>query len=611
MRSRQEFHTLQPDYHRTPFSLPKQIKNKIFEKLKFLYADDADTCLKELERVIQVYAAHKTSAMFDWDKKIKPEERFTEKDVILITYGDLIRNKREKPLHVLSEICLQYLRGIFNTIHILPFFPSSSDRGFAIMDFKEVDPLLGTWVDIIEMKHEFRLMFDGVFNHVSSKSMWFQEFLNQNPFYADFFTVFSTRDIISPDHLKLITRPRTTDVVSPFETLYGRRWVWTTFSNDQIDLNFKNPYVLIKMVEILLYYVRRGADIIRLDAVTYLWEELGTSCVHLKQSHAIIQLFRYILDAIAPHVALITETNVEHKDNIRYFGNGTNEAQMVYNFALPPLVLHTFQTGNAKKLREWAKSITQISDQATYFNFLDSHDGIGIMAVGNILDKEEIEMMALRVLEHGGYISYKDNGDGTESPYEMNITWYSALNREDDDESQDLQVKRYLASRAIALAFMGVPGIYIHGLLGSKNDAELVLEEKETRSINRKNINKNELINTLGNAESSTSRIWYGIVKMVQARTREKAFHPNSRQRIMDLPDSLFGIIRQTKNKEQTVLAIVNITELKQNTSLNLGDLQIDKTHWLDLLGNQEISVSDGRLGLEFQPYQVVWLKNC
>lgn len=307
--------------------------------------------------------------------------------------------------------------------------------------------------------------------------------------------------------------------------------MWTTFSQDQIDLNYHNPHVLLKMIEILLTYVRRGADIIRLDAVTYLWEELGTSCVHLEQTHAIIKLFRDILDAVAPHVAIITETNVPHKENIRYFGNGKDEAQMVYNFALPPLVLYSFQNENAKKLTEWAASLEKPSNEATFFNFLDSHDGVGVMAVQEILSQEEMDMMALRVVEHGGFISYRANPDGSLSPYELNITWFSAINNEDANEPMELQVKRYIASRAIALVLMGVPGIYLHGFLGSKNDADLVIEEKSTRSINRKTLNKKELLRSLENPETTTYHVTRQLVRLIEIRKRQRAFHPNSPQK--------------------------------------------------------------------------------
>ena len=486
-----KFHLLEPDYSKPRFKIPKSHSVRIKEKLKILYGEkNTEKSYEEIKRLLKVYFAHKTPEMLEWEKGIKKKNRFSEKDAILITYGDLINDTNQQPLKILSDISQEYFKSAFNTIHILPFFPYSSDRGFAILDFEEVDPNLGTWEDILNLKKDFQLMFDGVFNHVSSKSRWFQEFLNQNEEYLDFFTVFSTTKKISSDHLKLIVRPRTSDILTDFDTLNGSRLVWTTFSPDQIDLNFHNPKVLEKIIEILLMYVRRGADIIRLDAVTYLWEELGTTCAHLDQNHITIQLLRDILDAVAPHVALITETNVAHEDNIKYFGDGSNEAQMVYNFALPPLVLYTFQTENSKKLNEWVSSLNPVSESTTYFNFLDSHDGIGLMAVKGLLTKEEIEIMALNVLEHGGYISYKDESDGSVSPYELNITWFSAINSEDDKEPIDLQVKRYIASRSIALIIMGVPGIYLHGLIGSKNEAEQVIIEKDRRSINRKNISK-------------------------------------------------------------------------------------------------------------------------
>ncbi len=611
IKDRRNFHYLQPDYTRPIYNIPADIKEKIESKLRFLYKEDCpDYCLKELERILQVYFAHKTPQMLDWEKDFKPQNRFSEQDVILITYGDLIRKPGEKPLKTIKKLLNKYLNGVFNTIHILPFFPYSSDRGFAVMDFEEVDPNLGTWEDLLELKSDFKLMFDGVFNHVSSKSRWFQEFLNQNPAFVDFFTVFSTQNEISADHLKLIVRPRTSEVLSSFQTLYGTRMVWTTFSPDQIDLNYHNPNVLLKMIEILLTYVRRGADLIRLDAVTYLWEELGTSCVHLEQTHVIIRLFRDILNAVAPHVAIITETNVPHQDNIRYMGDGYEEAQMIYNFALPPLVLHAFQNENSHVLSNWAATIKPISDQSTFFNFLDSHDGIGVMAVKDILSAEEIEMMALKVLEHGGYISYKANGDGSNSPYEFNITWWSAINNEDADEPVDLQVDRYIASRAIALVLIGVPGIYIHGLLGSKNDAELVIEEKQTRSINRKNINADELLKSLESSESTTFMVTLRLIHLIKKRIREKVFHPNAPQRILSLSDALFIVMRFTEDQSEFLLSVINVTARPQQLSISKDQLQVPVSYWKDILRSERYEMENNQLRLKLEPYQIMWLKS-
>lgn len=608
--SAKNFHYWEPDYSRPVLELDKKLEEQIRDKLKFLYGDESyDKLYDELYRLLKVYYAHKTPEMIEWEKDFDEKNRFTEKDVILITYGDLISGKNQIPLVTLEILCKTYLKGVFNTLHILPFFPYSSDRGFAVMDFEEVDPHLGTWDDILNLREDFRLMFDGVFNHVSSKSRWFQEFLNQDPYYQNFFTVFSTKEKISPDHLKLIVRPRTSDVLTEFRTLNGTRLVWTTFSPDQIDLNFKNPEVLLKMVDILLTYVRRGADIIRLDAVTYLWEELGTSCVHLDQSHVSIKLFRDVLDAVAPHVALITETNVPHKENIRYFGNGRDEAQMVYNFALPPLVLYTFQTGNSRKLTEWAASLERISDTATYFNFLDSHDGIGVMAVKNILTPEEIEIMALRIVEHGGFISYKAEGDGNEVPYELNITWYSALNRDDSDESRELKIKRYLASRSIALVVMGVPGIYFHGLLGSKNDADAVLEEGHTRSINRKTIRKKELLAEMDNKNSNIYQVASGLIRLIHYRIREKCFHPDAPQTILSLSDKVFSVLRTSTEGQEIIMAIINITNDRESLSIDLRMHGLKGQQWTDILTKKIYNANGNNLEINLDPYDILWLK--
>lgn len=604
-------HYLKPDYSRPRYQIPAKLKEQIKAHLKFLYgARCGVSCYKELERLIKVHAAHKTPQLIEREKSFRASNRFSEKDVILITYGDLVRHPGEKPLKIMQELVHKYLHGVFNTIHILPFFPYSSDRGFAVMDFEQVDPRLGSWEDLLELKPDFKLMFDGVFNHVSSKSRWFQEFLNQNPEYLDFFTVFSTKNKISADHLKLIVRPRTSELLSTFCTLNGKRMVWTTFSPDQIDLNFHNPRVLLKMIEIMLTYVRRGADLLRLDAVTYLWEELGTSCVHLEQTHEIIRLFRAVLNAAAPHTALITETNVAHRDNVRYFGNGSDEAQMVYNFALPPLVLHSFQTGDSTKLTAWAASLKKVSDQATFFNFLDSHDGVGVMAAKGILSDQEIEMMALRVLENGGYISYKGNGDGSVSPYEMNITWWSAINNEDADETLALQVDRYIASRAAALVLMGVPGVYLHGLLGSENDAELVIEEKQTRSINRKNVDKNELLRRLQNPDSKVSMVSGRLTKLIRIRIKEEVFHPNSPQKVLSISKALFTILRFTKDKSAYLVSIINISGKNRLAEIPLKETGAKTTVWYDLISGKTYRARKDALHVRLKPYQIVWLKN-
>src|SRR5262245_42687574 len=581
-------HLPEPDYTRPLLAVAPSHRENILGKLSVLYGRPrAEAFYPELERVLRVYYAHKTPEMIAADAAFDPAERFSERDVVLITYGDLLTSEGQRPLRGLAAFLRVFMRGAINAIHILPFFPYSSDRGFSIIDFEEVDPRLGSWEDLDELGRSFRLMFDGVFNHVSSKSRWFQSYLNGDPAFQDFFIAFSTRDAIDRDHLRLILRPRTSDLLTPFRTINGSRFVWTTFSADQVDLNYRNERVLLRIVEILLNYVRRGAGLVRLDAITYVWRELGTRCAHLKETHALVQLFRAVLDAVAPQVALVTETNVPHADNVSYFGDGTNEAQMVYNFALPPLVLHTFQTGSSARLARWASGLAHVSDTATFFNFLASHDGVGLLGAEGILSGEEIAALVEGCQKRGGLVSYRDTGEGAKSPYELNVTWYSALNGDDATEPQPLQVDRVIASCAIALALRGVPGIYLPSLFGARNDTEAVLAGREARATNRKTIDEEALFTLLGDRGSWVHQVAVRYRRLIKRRVRQPAFHPNAEQRVLFPGEAVFALMRHHRGRGHRVLALTNVTDGRQHARFSDVELGDDSRAWRDAISGE------------------------
>jgi sucrose phosphorylase len=198
----------------------------------------------------------------------------------------------------------KYARGVITGVHVLPFFPYSSDDGFSVIDYTAVNPDFGTWADVERLGRNFRLMFDAVINHISAHSGWFQEFLKGNPGFADYFIV-----VEEGTDLSQVVRPRALPLLTSVQTAHGERLVWTTFSADQIDLNYANPDVLLEIIEILLLYVEKGAEIIRLDAIAYLWKKIGTPCIHLEETHRVVKLFRTVFDAVAPHVMLITRTS--------------------------------------------------------------------------------------------------------------------------------------------------------------------------------------------------------------------------------------------------------------------------------------------------------------
>jgi sucrose phosphorylase len=603
-------HNTEPDYQKNHLEIPHDFREKVLAKLSRLYGlQAANKYVLELERICKVYYAYKTEEMLEFTKALDPKNRFTEEDVILITYGDLIREDGVSPLETLSKFCGIYLKQTINTLHILPFFPYSSDRGFSIMDFETVDPKLGTWENIEDLETRYKLMFDGVINHISTKSRWFQRFLDATPHYKDFVISYDSYDDLTPEERNIIFRPRTTDILTKFHTINGEKYVWSTFSKDQVDLNYKNPEVLIRIIEILLFYVRKGADIIRLDAITFLWASLGTSCANLEETHLIVKVFRSVLDLVAPHVAIISETNIPHAENISYFGDGYDEAHMVYNFALPPLVLYSFYSKDTTKLSEWAASLKPISETTTFLNFLDSHDGVGLMAVKDILSHDEIKFTIQRAREHGCYISYKTDKDGTEVPYEINTTWFSALNREDSMGDPDRQVKKFIASRAIALVLQGVPGVYLHSFLGTRNDVNAVIDTSVKREINRTVINYNTLKEILADSNKLTDKVIHKLNAIITVRTKQSAFHPNGAQKILKVKPEIFAVLRTSPNKDQHILSLINIIDDEIQITIPMKAVQIFKQEWYDLLSQDKHTFQDENISLTLKPYDVVWLE--
>jgi len=483
-------------------------------------------------------------------------EWISQRDALLITYADQVRKGGERPLKMLTEFCARHLKGVVSGIHVLPFYPWSSDDGFSVKDFFAVEPGYGTWEDIALLGSHFDLMLDGVFNHVSAQGEWFQRFQADDARYRDFFITVTG----SPD-LSHVVRPRALPLLTEFTTAAGSKRVWTTFSADQVDLNFRNPEVLLAVLEALLFYVVKGARFIRLDAVAFLWKEISTSCLHLPQTHQVIQLLRAVLEEVAPHVLLITETNVPHKDNISYFGDGTNEAQLVYNFALPPLVLHSIATGNAEKLTRWAQSLSLPSDRVTFFNFLASHDGIGLNPARGILNDAELDALLQRTVEHGGFISYKDMPDGSRSPYEMNINYLDALSNPGAGEPVELAARKFLAAHAILLSLQGVPGIYFHSLFGSRGDRAGAESSGLPRRVNRQKLEQQALEAELADPGSLRSQVFGGCQRDLQVRARHAAFHPSAQQQVLALDPRVFAVQRISSDGQDRVLCLHNVSD--------------------------------------------------
>ncbi len=568
----------------------EKVSDRILEHLCFLYGEEEgrQTASLLFHRLDAFRRAHP-----ELGKAPPPEERLTEADSLLITYGDQVREEGRPPLRTLTEVLERYARPFISIVHLLPFFPYSSDDGFSVIDYTVVNPEWGSWADVERLGKSFRLMFDAVINHISRRSAWFRRFLAGDPAFARaFITVDPATD------LSQVVRPRALPLLTRVETAEGPRWVWTTFSEDQIDLNYADPQVLLRIVDVLLTYVAHGAEIIRLDAIAYLWKEIGTPCIHLEETHRVVKLFRAIFDAVAPGVMIITETNVPHEENISYFGNGEDEAQLVYQFPLPPLVLHTFVHGDSRRLTSWAASLRPPSARTTFFNFLASHDGIGLRPVEGLLTPAEVEALVERTLRHGGYVSYKANPDGSRSVYELNISYFDALSDPEGEEPLALQVARFVAAHAIILALQGLPALYVHSLFGSRSDRAAVERTGQRRAINRAKFRRAELEAALHDPASLRSQVYRALTRLLEVRRHHPAFHPNAAQRIHDWGQPFFVVERVSEGER--LVTVVNVTAERQRMSPPL------RGQWLSLLDGTMLTFP---ASLTLPPYGILWLR--
>lgn len=556
--------------------------------LQQLYGDtEADAILPQLYSLMDAARAELRTQT--------GRRQFNEEDIALITYGDTLRDAGRPPLAVLHGFLNRHLKDQINIVHVLPFHPYSSDDGFSVIDYEMVDPLLGEWKHIHQIAADYQLMADFVLNHMSAKSQWFQHYLADEEDFKDLFL-----SVPIDSDLSSVTRPRISPLLTPFQRNEEAIHVWTTFSADQVDFNYLVPSTMLRMIGILLNYVQHGAQIIRLDAVAYLWKEIGTSSIHLPQTHAFVQLMRAVLDVVAPYVVLLTETNVPHQENISYFGDGHNEAQMVYNFTLPPLLLYSMMRENANLLSQWAANLQPVSEDTTFFNFTASHDGIGVRPLEGIVSSAEIFDLAKEIESKGGRVSYRSNADGSQSPYELNITYVDAIIDPGLPEAQ--QVQQFIVSQAIALALQGVPGIYIHSLLGSHNDKEGVERLGHNRAINRAKLHVKALEAALTDENSFRAKIFSAYQQLLNLRRASPYFNPQIPHEVLDVSNPAVFALSRRQDAQHKLIALHNISRRPQQVDISPYS---KAEHLYDLLSQNIYQTGT----ITLPPFGVLWLE--
>ena len=578
---------------------PEHLSNTLKRHLETIYAgvegvksEDCEQLCDELIGLMRVQQANTEPARYinHWD----------ETDCLMISYGDSILQQGEKPLHTLKQFLDRYADGYINGVHILPFYPFTSDDGFSVLDYSSVNESLGDWNDIQSIAADYSLMSDLVINHCSARSPWFDNFIKDRDPGRNFFVTASP-----DDDLSAVVRPRTNPLLREVETVNGTQYVWCTFSHDQVDLNFRNPEVLKQFVSIIRQYLDSGVRLFRLDAVAFLWKQPGTNCLNLEQTHEIVRLLRTLIEHAQDDAIIVTETNIPNRENLAYFGNA-NEAHWVYNFSLPPLLVNSLITGDCHYLKQWMMSMPPARNGTAYFNFIASHDGIGLRPAEGLLTESEINTLVETMQTFGGRISWRTGDQAQRKPYEINIALFDALQGTTHGPDQ-WGLQRFLCAHAIMLALEGVPGIYIHSLVGTRNDYQRVENAGHNRAINRHQWQYSELQDRLADANSSEHLVFSGISELLKIRRQQSAFHPNATQFTLHLGSGLFGFWRQSIDRQQSIFCISNITDKVQ--TLNLSDINlIDNENWVDLISQLPC---DGIMqSIAMQPYQTLWITN-
>lgn len=560
------------------------------EVIQSLYPNDRPTVESGVQAILDKYR----DSVAQVTPQASPQPTLlTERDAIMITYGDAFHDDQGTALDCLRRFAVDKLGDTISAIHLLPCFPYTSDDGFSVQDYYQINPDLGDWDDVKNIGESYDLMFDAVVNHISQHSDWFQAFLGGDPDYADFFLV------SDPDaDYSQVTRPRALPLLHSYQQGGEQVYVWTTFSEDQVDLNFHSANVFLKVLDVLLFYVSRGARYIRLDAIAFIWKQNGTSCMHLPQTHQIIQLYRHFIEQVAPHVVIITETNVPHEENISYFGNGRNEAHMVYNFTLPPLLMHSLHQQNVGALTQWAQGLSLPSDQTCFFNFTASHDGIGIRPLQGIVSNSDIDELATIATANGGFVSMRDNGDGTQSPYEINCNYFDFATS--PDQADEMRVQRFLLTQSVMLAMPGVPGIYYHSLVGSQNDRQAAIESGINRRINRAKLDYDTLSQELAIEGSIRQQVFLRYKQLLNVRRNQPAFAPYGKAEF-ECQGPVFIVQRGEDN--ETVFAVHNFSADRAIVR-GLSDRGLP-SQTVDLLTGERLSGSS----FELQPFEFRLLK--
>ena len=552
----------------------------------FLSKNDIDYFESEIIQIIKRFNR----------KNPQKKKTISEKTSLIISYGDSVYSDKKGSIKVFQKFFQKKLNKYFDTIHFLPFYPSSSDSGFAVKDHYKIESKLGSWSDIKNISKSNNIMADMVINHSSARGLWFKNFLKKKKPGKNYFLIVNSKFNTSK-----VVRPRDHKLLKKIKIFNKSDYLWRTFSPDQVDLNFKNPSVLLRFIKIMIHLINNGVTIFRLDAIAYLWKENGSKCINLKQTHEIIKLLRIVTSHLNIQTIIITETNLPEKENLSYFGKN-DEANWIYNFSLPPLLIHGFLFENSSYLNKWSKSLPNTKYGNSYLNFIASHDGIGMRPTEGILNKEILNNLLKRLKKNGSKFSYRKISNKGKKVYEANITIFDALKKSDYDPKGKYFLERYVSAHAVMISFEGIPAIYFNSLFGTSNDEAKFIITGNNRDVNRYKWNFKNISKKLNDKRSKQSIFYQYICNLLNIRRAQKAFHPNASRLNINLGSNIFCFKRTSIDKKQTILCITNLTSKTQT-------LKLKKMYnkWKNLI--KPLIKNEKNLFM-LKPFETIWLSN-
>ena len=517
-------------------------------------------------------------------------------DAVLITYADTVIQSGSPGLISLTRLVNGFF-GVFSpVVHVLPFLASTSDGGFAVSSHDHLELRHGDWSDLAALADGRRLMADLVLNHVSASHPWVQQFLRDEEPGCD-----CVLEASPDDCWRNVVRPRSSSLFTRLQGPAGSREVWTTFGPDQVDLNWRSPAVLLGFTRLLDRMVRHGVRWLRLDAVGFVWKSPGTSCIHLPQAHQIVTLLRLLLDQACVDGVVVTETNVPEQENLSYLRGG-NEAHLAYNFPLPPLLLEAVIGGRADLLNVWLNRWPQLPEQTGLVNFTACHDGVGLRPLEGLMPEQRLLQLLISCEQRGGLVSHRRLSSGVEVPYEINISWWSAMADGGIDPAH-LQRQRFLLTQLLLMALPGVPAFYLPALLAEPNDLGRFRRTGQRRDLNRPQFKLEAVERRLEDPDSEANAVVTALRWALEVRRQEPALHPDADLQLLSAGRADLVILRRC-HQGKVLVAVHNITESR--LTLDRRGLEgCGEGSWVDCLSERSAPLPPR---IQLEPYAVHWL---